>query len=61
MNGTLSWPVIGLAYGTALGFAGILGGFTGFLVVLALGVVGFLAGRIVQGELDVAQLFGRRG
>ena len=36
--------VIGLAFGTALGFAGAFGGFTAFLIVLVLGVVGFLAG-----------------
>ena len=43
--------VIGLAFGTALGFAGAFGGFTAFLIVLVLGVVGFLAGRALTGEL----------
>ena len=52
--------VIGLAFGTALGFAGAFGGFTAFLIVLVLGVVGFLAGRALTGELDLTELFGLR-
>ena len=55
------WPVIGLAFGVALGFAGAFGGFTAFLVVLVLGVIGLLAGRALAGELDVGELVrGRR-
>lgn len=52
--------VIGLAFGTALGFAGAFGGFTAFLIVLVLGVVGFLAGRALTGELDLTGLLGVR-
>ncbi|WP_433324517.1 hypothetical protein [Spirillospora sp. CA-294931] len=54
------WPVIGLAFGTALGFAGAFGGFGAFLIVLVLGAVGFLAGRAVTGELDLSELLGGR-
>lgn len=54
------WPVIGLAFGTSLGFAGAFGGWGAFVLVLVLGVVGFLVGRALTGELDVAQLFGGR-
>lgn len=52
------WPMIGLAFGTALGFAGAFGGGGAFLLVLILGLVGFLAGRAVTGELDLGQLVG---
>jgi uncharacterized membrane protein len=55
------WPVIGLAYGTVLGLAAGFGGFGAFLLVLFFGVVGFLAGRVIEGELDVSGLFGSTG
>jgi hypothetical protein len=54
------WPVIGLAFGTALGFAGAFGGFGAFVIVLVLGGVGFLAGRALIGELDLRELPGRK-
>lgn len=55
------WPVIGLAFGVALGFAGAFGGFTAFLIVLVLGLIGFLTGRALTGELDLGELVrGRR-
>jgi hypothetical protein len=54
------WPVIGLAFGTSLGFAGAFGGVGAFLLVLLLGVLGFLAGRAAIGELDLSALVGGR-
>jgi hypothetical protein len=55
------WPAIGLAFGVALGFAGAFGGFVTFVIVLVLGVIGFLAGRAVSGEFDLGELVrGRR-
>jgi hypothetical protein len=42
--------VIGLIAGMALGFAGYFGGFGAFLLVAALGAVGFVAGRLVDGD-----------
>ncbi|MEU6039798.1 MULTISPECIES: hypothetical protein [Actinomadura] len=54
------WPAIGLAFGTALGFAGAFGGFTAFLIVLVLGAIGFLAGRALTGELHLGDLLGAR-
>ncbi|WP_395103382.1 hypothetical protein [Actinomadura sp. SCN-SB] len=56
MDGKLLWPVAGLAFGTALGFAGAFGGFGTFVIVLLLGVVGLLAGRAISGELDVGDM-----
>jgi hypothetical protein len=52
--------VIGLAFGTALGFAGAFGGFPAFMIVLVLGVIGFLAGRALTGEFDLTELLGMR-
>lgn len=54
------WPVVGLAFGTALGFAGAFGGIVAFIIVLVVGAAGFLAGRAAEGDLDLAGLFGRR-
>ncbi|MFC0037931.1 hypothetical protein [Actinomadura rayongensis] len=55
------WPVAGLAWGTAVGFAGAFGGFGAFLIVLLLGVLGFLGGRIAAGELDVGEMVSSLG
>ncbi|MFI6521946.1 hypothetical protein ACIBF1_40780 [Spirillospora sp. NPDC050679] len=56
-----TWPLVGLAFGTALGFAGAFGGFGAFVIVLLLGVLGFLAGRAMAGELDVGEMFSSFG
>jgi hypothetical protein len=53
-------PVIGLAFGTALGFAGAFGGIGALVIVLVLGVGGFLAGRAISGDLDLSELLGVR-
>lgn len=50
----------GIAVGMALGFAGAFGGFTGFIIVLALGVIGFVVGRIFESEFDIESVFRRR-
>ncbi|WP_169805181.1 hypothetical protein [Nocardiopsis trehalosi] len=55
------WPIVGLAFGTVLGLAGAFGGFGAFGLVLVLGLLGFIAGRAYEGELDLAELFTRRG
>lgn len=60
MNEMSWWPVIGLTFGGALGFAGAFGGVGAFVLVLILGTVGFLAGRAVAGELSLVELFGVR-
>ncbi|UNS99917.1 complement resistance protein TraT [Streptomyces tubbatahanensis] len=48
MNGAL----IGLVVGMALAFAAWFGGFGAFLLVAALGAIGFAAGRMVDDGLD---------
>lgn len=55
----MSNTVLGLLVGLVLGLAGAFGGIAAFLVVLALGVVGFLIGRFLDGELDLDGLSGR--
>ncbi len=60
MDETRLWPVIGLAFGTAVGFAGAFGGFSAFLIVAVLGLVGLLVGRAMTGDLDVSALLGGR-
>jgi hypothetical protein len=50
-------PILGLAFGTALGFAGAFGGWSAFVIVLVLGLVGYFTGRALTGELDLSRLF----
>ncbi|MFJ2114774.1 MULTISPECIES: hypothetical protein [unclassified Streptomyces] len=56
----MSMAVVGLLAGMALGFAGYFGGFGAFVLVAALGVVGFVVGRFVDGDLDVGDLIRSR-
>jgi nitrate/nitrite transporter NarK len=57
----MSWrPLIGLAFGTALGFAGAFGGIGAFIIVLVLGAVGFAAGWALTGVVDFNELLRRR-
>ncbi|MFF1560103.1 hypothetical protein [Streptomyces sp. NPDC058279] len=53
----MSMAVVGLVAGMALGFAGYFGGFGAFLLVAALGAIGFVVGRFLDGDLDFADLF----
>ncbi|MEU9013514.1 hypothetical protein AB0D12_27870 [Streptomyces sp. NPDC048479] len=53
----MSMAVVGLMAGMALGFAGYFGGFGAFLLVAALGVVGFVAGRFLEGDLEPGYFF----
>jgi hypothetical protein len=56
----MSTPMVGMLVGMALGLAAALGGFGAFLLVAALGVVGFLVGRFLDGDLDISELFSSR-
>jgi len=56
----MNTAVIGMFAGMALGFAGWFGGFGAFLVVAALGAVGFVAGRFLEGELELGEFFRMR-
>ncbi|GAB2997221.1 hypothetical protein LWP59_19065 [Amycolatopsis acidiphila] len=51
--------VLGLLTGLVLGLAAAFGGFGAFLVVAVLAGLGLLAGRVLEGKLDLSQLTGR--
>ncbi len=57
MNAT----TLGLLTGLVLGLAGAIGGFSGFLLTLVLGAIGLLVGRVLDGELDLGQVFSGKG
>ncbi|OII69944.1 MULTISPECIES: hypothetical protein [unclassified Streptomyces] len=46
-------PVLGLAFGVAVGFAGAFGGVVAFFVVLCLGLIGLLVGWVAEGGFDL--------
>lgn len=48
----MTGALVGLVVGMALAFAAWFGGFGAFLLVAAMGAVGFAAGRMVDGGLD---------
>lgn len=56
----MSMAVVGTIAGMALGFAGYFGGFGAFLLVAALGAIGFVAGRFADGDLEPGDLFRAR-
>ncbi|GGV76809.1 hypothetical protein ACH4CE_27235 [Streptomyces gelaticus] len=56
----MSMAVVGMVAGMALGFAGYFGGFGAFLLVAALGAVGFVAGRLLEGDLELGDFFRSR-
>lgn len=49
----------GLIAGLVLGVAVAVGGFTAFLITLAVGAIGLVIGRILDGEMEIGDLFGR--
>ncbi|MDQ3403442.1 MAG: hypothetical protein M3548_08600 [Actinomycetota bacterium] len=50
----------GLLAGLVLGLAATQG-FIAFLITLAIGFVGLVVGRMLDGELDLSDVFGGRG
>ncbi|SDH25625.1 hypothetical protein SAMN05421505_11337 [Sinosporangium album] len=61
MNQAPIWSVTGMVVGIVLGVAAAFGGLGAFLLVLVLGAVGFLVGRIVEtGGVDLSGLSPRR-
>ncbi|MFD9486138.1 hypothetical protein [Streptomyces sp. NPDC059991] len=53
----MSMAVIGMVAGMALGFAGYFGGFGAFVLVAALGAIGFVVGRFMDGDLEPGDFF----
>lgn len=56
----MSMAVVGMVVGMALAFAGYFGGFGAFLLVAALGAVGFVVGRLLEGDLELGDFFRSR-
>ena len=56
----MSMAVVGMIAGMALGFAGYFGGFGAFLLVAALGAIGFVVGRFTEGDLEIGDFFRTR-
>ncbi|RFU88459.1 hypothetical protein DY218_01585 [Streptomyces triticagri] len=56
----MSMALVGLIAGMGLGFAAYFGGFGAFLLVAALGAIGFLVGRYADGDLEPGDLFRTR-
>ncbi|MFF5131172.1 hypothetical protein ACFY41_30150 [Streptomyces syringium] len=56
----MNMAMVGLIAGMGLGFAGYFGGFGAFLLVAALGAIGFVAGRFLDGDLEPGDLFRTR-
>jgi hypothetical protein len=56
----MSRAVVGLTAGMALGFAAYFGDFWAFLLVLGLGFVGLVAGRLMEGDLEPSDFVRRR-
>ena len=49
----------GLLAGLIIGLAAAFGTFGGVVVVVATGLIGLVIGRVLEGKLDLNELFGR--
>ena len=56
----MSMALAGMIAGMALGFAGYFGGFAAFLLVAALGAIGFVLGKFADGDLELGDFFRAR-
>lgn len=52
---------IGLFTGLLLGLAWVVGGFEAFVGTAVLGVIGYVVGKVVAGELDLTRYLGASG
>jgi hypothetical protein len=52
----MSRSTLGLIVGLVLGYAAIFGGFGDMLIVALIGAIGFVAGKALDGDLDLAQI-----
>ena len=53
--------VVGLFTGLLLGLAWVVGGLDALVGTAVLGVIGFLIGKVVSGQLDLTPYLGGRG
>ncbi len=52
--------VVGLFVGLLLGIAWAINGFGAFLLTAVLGVIGYLVGKVLAGQLDLTPYLGGR-
>lgn len=52
----MSYAAIGLVAGLLIAVAAVVGGFTGFLLALVLGAVGFVIGAQLEGRVDLREM-----
>ncbi|RRQ29737.1 DUF2273 domain-containing protein [Rhodococcus sp. Eu-32] len=57
----MNYTIVGLLTGLLLALAGIVGGFSGFVLALFLGAVGVAVGAHFDGRLDLTSLVRSRG
>lgn len=57
----MTYTFVGLLTGILLALAGIIGGFSGFVLALFLGAVGLAIGAHFDGRLDLTSLLRSRG
>jgi len=57
----MSPTIVGLFTGLILGLAWAVGGFDAFVGTAVLGVIGFVIGKVVAGQLDLTQYLGGTG
>jgi hypothetical protein len=57
----MSPSLTGVLVGIALGFAAAFGGFAAFAFVAILAAVGFIVGKVVEGDLDLSPYLSGRG
>ncbi len=56
----MSLSQTGLLVGLVLGIVAVFGGFGAFLIVLVLGAIGLVIGRVLDGKLDLRAVVGTR-
>lgn len=57
----MTYTFVGLLTGLLLALAGIVGGFSGFVLALFLGAIGLAIGAHFDGRLDLTTLLRSRG
>ncbi len=57
----MTTSTLGLLAGLLLGIAAAVGGFGAFLLALVLGVLGYIVGGALDGQIDVSALLRGRG
>ena len=50
--------IVGLFAGLLLGLAWVIGGFDAFVGTAVLGLIGFVIGKVVAGQLDLTRYLG---